>query len=248
MSKRGRRNRLTAVAAVAVLGGGFAINTWLDRGPETEVHEGPVAGYPLLVGSDGHTLTLNIGWSCEKQPELVARETAGAVKLSLRHTVDPRGCDLGGLGQITAHLNEPLGTRALNDTTGKPAVHFDERDLRRPAFLPENYYPYPAGRMVHLPGLAPLPTDIPAWASGYRLGTEPEQGSLIISQTLRNSTPPAGRAAVVKGHPATITPPDSNGAPRSVTWSDGTYTFVVTTGAPPRLSDEELVHVAESLG
>ncbi|MFF2144646.1 hypothetical protein [Kitasatospora sp. NPDC058190] len=102
--------------------------------------------------------------------------------------------------------------------------------------------------MVYLPGLDPIPTDTPAWASGYRLGTEPEQGSLVISQTLRNSTPPAGRAASIKGHPATITQQGSPGAPRSLTWSDGTYTFIVTTGGPPRLSDEELIHVAESLG
>jgi hypothetical protein len=60
--------------------------------------------------------------------------------------------------------------------------------------------------------------------------------------------PPDGRAATVKGHPATITQPDPNGGPRSLTWSDGTYTFIVATGAPPRLSDAELIHVAESLG
>ncbi|MBO1413328.1 hypothetical protein [Streptomyces sp. FH025] len=177
----------------------------------------------------------------------MARETAGAVKVSLRHTVRPGFCDLGGYAQITTHLNKPLGTRALNDATGKPAVHFDERNLLQPTFLPENYYPYPAGRMVELPGLAPLPTDTPAWAIGYRLGTGPEQGSLIISQTLRNSTPPDGRTATVKGQPATITQSDSQGGPRSLTWSDGTYTFAVTTGGPPRLSDEELIHVAESL-
>ncbi|MFH8387882.1 hypothetical protein ACH4E7_44610 [Kitasatospora sp. NPDC018058] len=248
VSKRGRRNRLTAVAAIAILGGGFAINAWMDRGPETKVYEGPVAGQLLLLSSDDQTLTLSIGWGCEKQPELVARESAGAVKVSLRHTVRPRFCDLGGYGQITTHLKKPLGTRTLNDATGKPAVHFDERNLLRPAFLPENYYPYPAGRMVQLPGLAALPTDTPTWASGYRLGTEPEQGSLIISQTLRNSTPPDGRGASVNGHPATITQPDPHNGPRSLTWSDGTYTFVVTTGGPPRLSDAELIHVAESLG
>ncbi|MFF4924822.1 hypothetical protein ACFY4B_29880 [Kitasatospora sp. NPDC001261] len=247
MSKHGRRIRLTAGAAIALLGGGFAINAWMNRVPETRVYEGTVAGKPLLVGSDGRTLTLSIGWGCEKQPELVARESADAVKVSLRHTVPPGFCDPGGIGQITTHLNRPLGTRALNDATGKPAVHFDERDLLRPVFLPENYSPYPAGRMVHLPGLAPLPTDTPAWASGYRLGTGPEQGNLIISQTLRNSAPPEGRAALVKGHPAAITQSDPNGGPRSLTWSDGTYTFVVTTGAPPRLSDEELVRVAENL-
>ncbi|GHF83387.1 hypothetical protein GCM10018790_71300 [Kitasatospora xanthocidica] len=239
---------MTAVAAVAVLGGGLAINAWINRGPETKVYEGPVAGYPLLVGSDGRTLTLSIGWGCEKRPELVVRESADAVKVSLRHTVAPGFCDPGGYGQITTHLNKPLGTRAMHDATGKPAVHFDERDLRRPAFLPENYYPYPAGRMAQVPGLAPLPTDTPAWAIGYTLGTEPDvHGSLIISQIRRSSTPPDGRAATVKGHPATITQ-DGNGSPRSLTWSDGTYTFVVTTGAPPRLSDEELIRVAESLG
>ncbi|MFJ8473795.1 hypothetical protein [Kitasatospora sp. NPDC094011] len=248
MSKRGRRNRLTAVAAIAVLGGGLAINAWINRGPETKVYEGPVAGYPLLVSSDGQTLTLNIGWGCEKQPQLVARESAGAVEISLRHTVPPGFCDPGGTGQIAIYLNKPLGTRALNDATGKPATHFDERNLLRPAFLPENYYPYPTGEMVYLPGLASLPTDTPAWAFGYTLGTEPDvHGHLIISQTLRNSTPPEGRAATVKGHPATITHPDSSGDPRSLTWSDGTYTFVITTGAPPQLSDEELIHVAESL-
>ncbi|MFD8783634.1 hypothetical protein [Kitasatospora sp. NPDC059599] len=239
---------MTAVAVAAVVGVGLAFNAWIDQGPEIKIHEGPVAGYPLLVGSDGRTLTLSIGWGCENRPELVARESAGAVKVSLRHSVRSGFCDLGGYAQITTHLNNPLGTRALNDTTGKAAVHFDERDLLRPAFLPENYYPYPAGRMVALPGVAPLPTDTPAWAIGYRLGTGPEQGSLIISQTLRNSTPPDGRAATVKGHPATITQSDAQNGPRSLTWSDGTSTFVVTTGAPPRLSDEELVHVAESLG
>ncbi|MFJ2191953.1 hypothetical protein ACIOJE_29140 [Kitasatospora sp. NPDC087861] len=248
MSKLGRRHRLTAVAAVAVLGGGFAVDAWLNQDPEAKVYEGPVAGQLLLVSSDGQTLTLSIGWGCEKQPELVARETAGTVKVSLRHTVPPGFCDPGGIGRITTHLNRPLGTRALNDATGKPVIHFDERNLLRPAFLPENYYPYPAGRMVELPGLAPLPTDTPAWASGYRLGTDPEQGSLIISQTLRNSTPPTGRATGVKGHPATITQPDPHDGPRSLTWSDGTYTFVVTTGGPPRLSDQELIHVAENLG
>ncbi|MEU4120528.1 hypothetical protein AB0F71_39310 [Kitasatospora sp. NPDC028055] len=207
-----------------------------------------MAGHPLLVSSDGQSLTLNIGWGCEKQPQLVARESAGTVEISLRHTVPPGFCDPGGIGQLTTHLDKPLGTRALNDATGKPAVHFDERNLLRPAFLPENYYPYPAGEMVHLPGLASLPTDTPAWAFGYTLGTEPDvHGHLIISQILRNSTPPDGRAATVKGHPATITHPASPGDPRSLTWSDGTYTFVVTTGAPPQLSDEELVHVAESL-
>ncbi|MEU4588352.1 hypothetical protein AB0F92_40960 [Kitasatospora aureofaciens] len=239
---------MTAAAAIAVLGGGLAINAWMNRDPETKVYEGPVAGHLLLVSSDGQTLTLSIGWGCEKQPKLVVRESTGTVKVSLRHTVPPGFCDPGGIGQITTHLNKPLGTRALNDATDRPAVHFDEHDLHRPAFLPENYYPYPAGRMAQLPGLAPLPTDTPAWASGYRLGTDPEQGSLIISQILRNGTPPEGRAATIKGHPATITPPNSQGSPRSLTWSDGTYTFVVTTGGPPRLSDEELIHVGESLG
>ncbi|MEU4303807.1 hypothetical protein [Kitasatospora aureofaciens] len=248
MSKRGRRHRLTAVAAIVVLSGGFAINAWMNRDSD-KIHEGPVTGHLLLVSSDGRTLTLSIGWGCEQQPELVARETADAVKVSLRHTGTPGNCDgPGGSGQIMTHLNTPLGTRALNDATGKPIVHFDERKLLHPAFLPENYYPFPAGRMVYLPGLDPLPTDTPAWASGYRLGTEPEQGSLIISQTLRSSTPPTGQAASVKGHPATITQPDLNGGPRSLTWSDGTYTFAVTTGGPPRLSDDELIHVAESLG
>ncbi|MBD0695101.1 hypothetical protein [Streptomyces sp. CBMA123] len=240
---------MTAVAAIAVLGGGFAITTWINRGPETKVYEGPAAGYPLLVSSDGRTLTLSIGWGCEKQPELVVRESANAVKISLRHTVPPGFCDPGGYGQITTHLSKPLGSRTLSDATGKPAIHFDERNLLRPAYLPENYYAAPAGKMVYLPGVAPLSTDTPAWAIGYTLGTEPNvQGYLIISQTLRNSAPPDGRAVTVKGHPATITHPDSNGDPRSLTWSDGTYTFVVATGAPPRLSDEELIHVAESLG
>ncbi len=133
------------------------------------------------------TPTLSIGWSCEKRPELVAHETAGAVKVSLRHTVPPGFCDPGGIGRITTHLDKPLGTRALNDAAaGKPIIHFDERNLLRPAFLPENYYRYPADRMVQLPGLAPLPADTPAWASGYRLGTGPEMSSLIISQTLRS--------------------------------------------------------------
>ncbi|MFJ4597039.1 hypothetical protein [Kitasatospora sp. NPDC088861] len=247
-SKRGRRNRLTAVAAIAVLGSGFAINAWMNRGPEIKAHEGAVAGYPLLVSSDGQTLTLNIGWGCEDRPELVTRESTGMVKVSLRHTVHPGFCGPGGFAQITTHLNKPLGTRALNDATGKPAVHFDERDLLRPAFLPENYYPYPAGRMVFLPGLEAIPTDTPAWAVGYRLGTGPEAGSLIISQTLRSSTPPPGKAATVKGHPATITHSDSQGDPHSLTWSDGTYTFVVTTGGPPRLTNEELIHLAENIG
>ncbi|MFJ9448055.1 hypothetical protein ACIRRH_40455 [Kitasatospora sp. NPDC101235] len=249
MSKRGRRNRLTVVAAMAVLGGGFAINTWINRGPETKVYEGPVAGYPLLVSSDGQSLTLSIGWGCEKQPKLVVRESANAVKVSLRHTVAPGFCDPGGYGQITTHLNKPLGSKTLNDATGKPAIHFDERNLLRPTFLPENYYPSPAGEMVDLPGVAPLPTGTPAWAIGYQLGTGPDvHGHLIISQTLRNSTPPDGRAVTVKGHPATFTQPDPNGGPRSLTWSDGTYTFIVATGAPPRLSDADLIHVAESLG
>ncbi|MFF7990846.1 hypothetical protein ACFZDG_13795 [Kitasatospora xanthocidica] len=248
-SKPGRRNRSTAVAAVAVLGVGFAISAWMNRGPETKVYEGPVAGYPLLVSSDGRSLTLSIGWGCEKRPEVVVRESANVVKVSLRHTVAPGFCDPGGYGQLTTHLDKPLGTRTLNDATGKPAVHFDERDLRRPAFLPENYYPYPAGEMVQLPGQAPLPTDTPAWAIGYTLGTGADvHGHLIVSQSLRNSTPPDGRAATVKGHPATITSSNPQGGPRSLTWSDGTYTFVVTTGGPPRLSDAELIRVAESLG
>lgn len=78
---------------MALLGGGFAINAWMNRVPETRVYEGTVAGKPLLVGSDGRTLTLSIGWGCEKQPELVARESADAVKVSLRHTVPPGFCD-----------------------------------------------------------------------------------------------------------------------------------------------------------
>ncbi|MQS16561.1 hypothetical protein F7Q99_31330 [Streptomyces kaniharaensis] len=218
MSKRGRRKRLIAVAAIAVLGGGFAINAWINRSPEAKVYEGPVAGYPLLVSSDGQTLTLGIGWGCEKQPKLVVRESANAVKVSLRHTVPPGFCDPGGYGQITTHLNKPLGSRTLNDATGKPAMHFDERNLLRPAFLPENYYPAPAGEMVYLSGVAPLPTDAPAWAIGYTLGTGPDvQGRLIISQFLGNSTPPNGRVATVKGRPAIITQPDPNGGPRSLT-------------------------------
>ncbi|MFD9691851.1 hypothetical protein ACFXPX_34430 [Kitasatospora sp. NPDC059146] len=239
------------MAVVAVLGGGvaIAINAWMDRGPETRVSQGPVAGYPLLVSSDGLTLTLNIGWGCEERPELVAHESTGTVTVSLRHTVRPGFCDPGGAAQITTRLSEPLGTRTLDDATGKPAVHFDERKLLRPAFLPENYYPAPAGRMVYLPGLAAVPTDTPAWAVRYTLGTEPDtQGSLIIGQTLRSSTPPPGKAATVKGLPASITHADSPGGPHSLTWSDGTYTFVVTTGGPPRLTDEELVRVAEGLG
>ncbi|MET8543841.1 hypothetical protein ABZW03_24795 [Kitasatospora sp. NPDC004799] len=248
ISKRGRRTRLAAVAAVAVLGSGFAINAWLNRAPEPKVHEGPVPAQ-LLVSADGQTLTLNIGWSCEKKPELVAHETADSVKVSLRHTAAPGFCDPGGIGRITTHLTKPLGPRTLYDTVaGRPAVHFDERDLLRPTYLPENYYPYPAARMVELPGLDPLPSDIPAWASGYQLGTDPQSGwSLIISQALRSGPLPVGQVAGVNKHPASITQTNPSLGPRSLTWSDGTYTFSITTGGPTLLSAEELIRVAESL-
>ncbi|MDH6709272.1 hypothetical protein P3T27_006018 [Kitasatospora sp. MAA19] len=43
-----------------------------------KVHKGATVGQ-LLVSADGRTLTLSIGWSCERQPDLVVRETADTV-------------------------------------------------------------------------------------------------------------------------------------------------------------------------
>ncbi|MFJ2866476.1 hypothetical protein [Kitasatospora sp. NPDC087314] len=244
---RRRRNPAATVTAGVVMGG-VAVAAWVFQPPGMKVHEGATAGQ-LLVSADGRTLTLSIGWSCERQPDLVVRETADTVKVSIRHTVAPGFCDLGGYGRITAQLKAPLGGRSLTDaTTGRPVVHFDGRNLVRPTYLPDNYYPTPAYRMVQLPSAAPVPAGTPDWTTGYQVGTEPGAGSsLVIRQALGASTPPADRATTVNGRPATFTDPNPSHGPRSLTWSDGTYTFSVTSSGPTPLPDQELIRVAQGL-
>ncbi|MER7844278.1 hypothetical protein ABTZ03_10080 [Kitasatospora sp. NPDC096077] len=239
---------------VGIVGGAAALTVWATGSPGDQVHEGATTGQ-LLASADGRTLTLSIGWGCERQPELLVRELPDKVRVSIKHTVpatDPPGlCDpMGGYARITAHLKAPLGNKPLIDAvTGRPVVHFDGRNLALPTYLPDHYFPYPQDQMAQIPGLEPFPEDRPNWATGYHVGTEPGVGaSLIVRQTRGAGPAPAGRpTTVVKGHPATFTSADPNLGPRSLTWFDGTYTFTVSTGAPVDLSDQELVRVAESL-
>jgi hypothetical protein len=248
-SRSGRRGWRAAIAVAGVVGLAFAAAAWISWSPGPKISEGAVTGQ-LLASADGRTLTLSIGWGCENQPELVVRETAKAVRVSLKHTVRPGFCDPGGYGRIAAHLKSPLGDKPLTDAvSGKPVVHFDGRNLALPTYLPDHYFPYPEDQMAQIPGLVPFPADRPNWASGYHYGSEPREGSsLIIRQTLGETPLPADRAtATVKGHAAVFSSAHPTLGPRSLTWFDGTYTFTVTTGAPVSLTDEDLVRVAEGL-
>ncbi len=137
----GRRLEFTSnekrwfVAAGVVAAGLAACYLWADPYPlPYKVRDASVLGPVTLgdphvdrfsVGSDDRTISLHVDWSgCDYKPDLVAKETADRVTMTLkrRDASGPGvGCEDGGIAQLTTSLHHPLGSRALVDgVTGRP--------------------------------------------------------------------------------------------------------------------------------
>ncbi|MFF1869851.1 hypothetical protein [Streptomyces sp. CB03911] len=242
------RARLVVGAVLCVAVAELVLQTWWL--PSKWNAFDAAADGQALVSADGRTITLTVNWQCEQEPELVAREGADHVDVLL-HRRAFKGptyqCPENAVGSalISTHLGTPLAARPLVDAVaGHPIAYFDGRDLAKPSYLPPDYSaptqdpaPYPDSAAPHAKG--------PSWTTGYR----PHQGGpgLVITQTrLATPTPETSSPqAMVNGHPATFSDSPTS-KDHSIIWSDGTYTFTVSS-RPASLPDEELLRVAEGL-
>ncbi|MEU9076084.1 hypothetical protein [Kitasatospora sp. NPDC048538] len=207
----------------------------------------------MLVSADGQTITLAVEWQCEQEPDLVTRQSNDRVEILL-HRKGFKGptyqCPEGGSSRISTHLSAPLASRPLIDAvTNQPVAYLDGQELAKPTYLPPGYDHPDTDPVPYLPGLAQPPAGVPTWTTGYQHGTGAQAGSrLLITQTRGDETSGQGQAqATVGGHPATYVSGSPTSGPRSIIWSDGTYTYTVSSGRPASLSDEELLRVAEGL-
>lgn len=251
MPRLSRRARLIVIAVLAVVGLELALQTWWL--PEKWRTYDAAATGQMLVSADGRTITLTVEWQCEQEPDLVARENGDRVDVLL-HRKGFKGptyqCPEGGVSRISTHLNAPLASRALVDgVTGKSVVHFDGRELAKPSYLPPEYDHPDEDPIPYLPGLTPPPVDVPSWTTGFQNGEGSRAGSrLLITQTRGDEPPVQGQPQTsVNGHPATFVSSSPSSGPRSIIWSDGTYTYTVSSGRPASLADDELLRVAEGL-
>ncbi|MFE3110800.1 hypothetical protein ACFXKJ_22130 [Kitasatospora indigofera] len=240
--------RLVVLAVLCAAVAELVLQTWWLPS-RWRAYDAPADGQ-ALVSADGRTITLTVSWQCEQEPELVAREGADHVDVLL-HRRAFKGptyqCPENAVGSalISTHLSAPLTTRSLLDAVaGRPVAYLDGRDLAQPSYLPPDYGD-PGHNPTSYPGSAAPDAEGPSWTTGFR----PRQGgpALVITQT-RLATPapePSRPQATVDGHAAGFSQSPTS-KDRSITWSDGTYTFAVSS-RPASLPDQELLRVAEGL-
>ncbi len=226
---------------------------WLSDQHRRELrYDGAVSG-DILVSSDGRTLTTPVRWTpChEARPQLQARESTGTVTLVLRSgSVDLQHQCKSTDKQVTTTLAEPLGNRRLVDaSTGATITPVNSSQLANPGYLPAGYEHtddiYDESDTPTDEHCLPSPYfrgDSPAWTRFYRKG--PALPSLAISQVAKGTPDDAhGAIASVSGHPAHL---QKHSDARCLRWSNGTYTFTVST-QDAQLTTDQLLQIARQL-
>ncbi|MGW7526188.1 hypothetical protein [Streptomyces sp. NPDC054783] len=236
---------MVAVAVGAALA--IAVTAWIMKDPR----HGEGALGEVLVSGDGRTLTtLNSRTPCRQDPpELVASESRDSVSLVLKESdVDLRPeCNMID-EQITTTLQSPLGTRRLIDPgNGWTIAPFDQKRLANPHYLPPGYAPTTdvhwsdSSQNELLPRLFRTRSSAPAWTRFYHRASE--KASLSITQIAGSPTvSAAGTPESIHGWIGGLTP-DSNS---TVTRTNGTYTFIVST-TDQDLHEAELLRIAKQL-
>jgi hypothetical protein len=234
---------ILAVAVVAALA--IAVTASIMKDPR----HGEGAVGEVLVSGDGRTITiLDSRAPCQQDPnELVASESRDSVTLELKESsVDLRPQCNTIDEQITTKLQSPLGTRRLVEHgNGLAIVPFDQKQLANPRYLPPGYAPTTDVQWsdpVQHAQLSPFTRDRnsgPAWTRFYHRASE--KASLSITQiTGKVTVSAAGTPESIHGWTGRLTP-DSN---HTVTWSNGTYTFIVST-TDQDLHEAELLRIAK---
>ncbi|MGW4568465.1 hypothetical protein ACWEN3_40995 [Streptomyces sp. NPDC004561] len=205
----------------------------------------------VLVSGDGRTITtLNSRAPCQQDPPLlVASESRDSVTLELQESdVDLRPHCNSIDEQITATLQSPLGTRRLIDAgNGWTISAFDEKRLANPRYLPPGYssatHVQWSGSSEHdlLPSFFRPQRSGAAWTRFYHRASD--EASLSITQIAGKLTVNAADTPEsVYGWAGGLAPNTNN----TVTWTNGTYTFIVNT-TDQDLREAELLRIAKQL-
>lgn len=203
------------------------------------------------MSGDGRTITtLNSRAPCQQDPpRLVASESRDSVTLELQESdVDLRHQCTRIHEQITTTLRSPLGTRRLVDAgNGWTIAPFDQERLANPRYLPQGYSPAThvqwsdSSQHDLLPPFIRTRSSGPAWTRFYHRASE--KASLSIAQIAGNLTASAaGTPESIHGWIGGLTPDSNN----TVTWTNGTYTFIVST-TDQELHEAELLRIAKQL-
>ncbi|MFF2431958.1 hypothetical protein [Streptomyces mirabilis] len=236
---------MLAVAVVAALA--LAVTASIMKDPR---HGEGLLG-EVLVSGDGRTITtLNSRAPCQEDPpELVASESRDSVTLVLKESgVDLRPQCNRIDEQISTRLQSPLGTRRLVDPgNGWTIAPFDQKRLANPRYLPPGYAPTTdvqwsdPVRHAQLSPFMRVRNSGPAWTRFYHRASE--TASLSITQIAGNLTvSAAGTPESIHGWAGRLTPDSNNTA----TWTNGAYTFIVST-TDQDLHKAELLRIAKQL-
>ncbi|MEU9446436.1 hypothetical protein AB0D42_37440 [Streptomyces sp. NPDC048304] len=236
---------MSAIAVGAALAIAVTASIMKDR------RHGEGALGEVLVSGDGRTITiLNSRASCQQDPpQLVASESRDSVTLELKERdVDLRPQCNRLDEQITTTLQSPLGTRRLVDAgNGWTIAPFDQKRLANPRCLPPGYAPAThvqwsdSSQHDLLPPFIRTRSSGPAWTRFYHRASEKASLSITqIAEKLTMST--AGTPESIHGWIGGLTPNSNN----TVTWTNGTYTFIVST-TDQDLHEAELLRIAEQL-
>lgn len=218
----------------------------------------PVNG-PVLVSSDGRTITAKTTKACGLDPVLVTYPDANRVALALAVPPPPSGVvcsDVAEIVIIQAHLAVPLGNRLLvGKSDGSPIKYFDEKNLAQPSTIPTGFHisqDEPASALAL--GSAPIGD------TRTYLGSAPSDALLTITQVL-DSTPmktmlawPVTSQVTLHGQTAELRTESSSAGQvvaRSLTWTEAGYTFVVTSFdhmvQQVPLSEADLINIANGV-
>ncbi|MGW1913198.1 hypothetical protein ACWCQS_21295 [Streptomyces sp. NPDC002076] len=236
---------MCAVAVGAALA--LVVTSWITK--DHRHGEGSLG--EILVSGDGRTITtLESRAPCQQDPpQLVASESRDSVTLELKEgDVDLRRQCNRIDEQITTTLQSPLGTRRLVDAgNGWSIAPFDQKRLANARYLPPGYSPATHVQWSDFSQHDLLPSFIrtrssgSAWTRFYHRASE--KASLSITQIAGTLTvSAAGTPESIHGWIGGLTP-DSNS---SVTWTNGTYTFIVNT-TDQDLHEAELLRIAKQL-
>ncbi|MFF4507594.1 hypothetical protein [Streptomyces sp. NPDC001401] len=255
MTSKRIRWAVAACTAVAALTAGLVL--WLTR--DTHPQRAAVLG-EVLVSTDGRTITTAVRWTpCQEvKPRLAASESSGSVTVALHEgPADLRHQCTSTPQLISTTLDSPLASRKITDSgTGQTITPFRAAQLAIPHYLPNGYrmtnnvYPDDAGQR---PGPSPFErtaTQGPAWTRFYSTTSGPP--SLSITQITGTGPHGSVPGKYVSGKKAAIGHQlgylnEKGSDDRSITWSDGTYTFIVNS-ASPRIANAQLLEIASHLG
>ncbi|MEU7305960.1 hypothetical protein [Streptomyces sp. NPDC007206] len=203
------------------------------------------------MSGDGRTITtLESRAPCQQDPpRLVASESHNSVTLELQESdVDLRPQCNRIDEKITTKLQSPLGTRRLVDAgDGWTIAPFVQKRLANPRYLPPGYSPATHLQWSDFSQHDLLPPFIrtqrsgPAWTRFYHRASA--KASLSITQIAGKLTvSAAGAPESIHGWTGGLTPDSNN----TVTWTNGTYTFIVNT-TDQDLHEAELLRIAKQL-